>query len=360
MTTGTHGGPYDDFERGGSTDATLEALVRARVDQLRVDHLARERLDSELAIERAEREAVIPKRLDFSKAVRVPKPDALIRTDGVGLMRSKGVIHHIFGDQESGKTTVALVTAIERLRKGETVVWLDWEMGEARLIDRMRSLGFKEADAPFFYFNMAGMSPLSAVAQALACKPNWVFVDSVAYALETMGGDTTENATRDFLALLGMLAPLIEVKASIVLIDHVGHGDKSRARGTSAKGQQVDVSFGMSVVKRWSRTTDGSAHITVRKDRDGYFETGTLAAVVEFDASKEVTLRAPTMYDEAIAAEELQRQIIAIVTDNQPITASGVASIVRRNKAGVLQEIRQLVDEGRLVREGDRGPLTVP
>jgi hypothetical protein len=52
-----------------------------------------------------------------------------------------GELHYIYGTKESGKTWVALQSAVLLINQGKTVIWADKEMGRKNMAGRLLTLG---------------------------------------------------------------------------------------------------------------------------------------------------------------------------------------------------------------------------
>ena len=130
------------------------------------------------------------------------------------------------------------------------VLYLDAEMTEADFRDRLVALGYgstDDLDSHLFYSRLTnraghldtktGAAQLLATVEAL--DPELVVVDTIARLTE---GEENAKETWDGVLLLAA-NPLRNRGCTLVTVDHLGKDKSKGARGSSAKGQTVDVSW---------------------------------------------------------------------------------------------------------------------
>lgn len=309
--------------------------------------------------------------------VDVKPPTALLRGDGVGLLYEGGVSHSLVGDAASGKTTLALVAAVERLRAGQVVVWVDFEMGIKRLTNWLMRLGAPR-DAVRERFHVVDfVGSDGQLADALRIirrvKPDWVVVDSVSRALHRAGVtiENIENTSSGFIGFIDrFVSHCVDGGASVVLIDHTGHAEKTRARGSSAKSQQIDVTYSVRVVKPWSREKDGVVELTCQKDRDGFFTAGEPSAfatvsprLTDLDPERrrvdivivEPTAPAALVWLTGVTAtvRKLMEDVLDVLEGStDPVSAADVAKALGADPKDVRSALYELKDDGRTVVSG--------
>jgi KaiC/GvpD/RAD55 family RecA-like ATPase len=180
------------------------------------------------------------------------------------LARGRG--HAIYASHKTGKSLLALHLAAEVATgdTGSVVVYLDWEMGEDDLYERLEEMGYgPHTDlSRLHYALLPALPPLDTGegAQALcrlldAVRGRWpdrhllVVLDTTSRAVA--GAENDADTFRAFYACTG-----IELKrrgATWVRLDHAGKDPTRGQRGSSSKGDDVDV------VWRLSRTANGLA-----------------------------------------------------------------------------------------------------
>lgn len=107
--------------------------------------------------------------------------------------------------------------------------------------------------------NAAGAAAVLAEIQRLAVTLSMIIVDTMAWALE---GD--ENSAEDIGAFMRALGEIRrDTKATVIIVHHTGHGDKTRTRGSSALRAGVDAEFS---VTRDPQTKIGTLTCTKAKD----------------------------------------------------------------------------------------------
>ena len=207
-----------------------------------------------------------------------PPPVAWSMEEGGAILR-EGRRYLVHGEAGIGKSMLALAACIEAALDGLGAVYLDFEDSAKTCMSRAQSMrvtlterGIErepELTDHLFYRQMAG-EPLS-VELPLPDECSLIVVDSLARAI---GGD--ENTAEDFHRFLAIAEALQSRSgAALLLLDHPGHGDPKRGRGTSAKRPAVDVDLSMERAGR-----DGF-RLVVRKDRHADTDAPVNATVAE-------------------------------------------------------------------------------
>lgn len=198
------------------------------------------------------------KDFQFIRAAEIEQvePDFLI----AGLLESESLAA-MNGAPGAGKSFLALDVAASialglpfhgRSTKAGPVCYIASEGNRAlrrRLAAYERAHDAVLTNAPLFISRSGAqfLDPESAtgVARAVATiaetegPPRLVIVDTLA---GNFGGD--ENSTQDMTAFVRAMASLIqEFRTTILLVHHVGHGDRSRGRGSSALRAALDAEY---------------------------------------------------------------------------------------------------------------------
>jgi len=168
------------------------------------------------------------------------------------LARGRG--HVIYAAHKVGKSLFALYIAAE-LATGEepvVVLYLDYEMTEADVQERLEDMGYGPgADlSRLCYALLPNLPPLNTADGAgvllsmsdYLCSewPNHhlvVIIDTIGRAVA--GKENDSDPFRDFYTYTGM--QLKRRRITCVRLDHAGKDSNSGPRGTSAKGDDVDV-----------------------------------------------------------------------------------------------------------------------
>lgn len=211
---------------------------------------------------------------DLDTAAVLEPPPALMLVNAAHGLLYEDAVTMMIGDKATGKSWLMAAEALVQMRLGRSVAWLDWEMSASRMRARLLSLGARSADVRgrWWYLGMHG-GEFRDARKALAGIPpgTLVVVDSVSAALGSGGSD--EDKASEYGPWIAAVKQFrAEAQACVVLIDHTGHSNKTRARGSSAKGQQADVEFTVSVVDPWTRVSAGWASLACRKDRGGHLK----------------------------------------------------------------------------------------
>jgi hypothetical protein len=203
----------------------------------------------------------------------LPEPTQLVE----GLVIDQAV-NWFCGHPEQGKTIIALWVAIEHMRNGGHVVWLDWENGVLKVLRRLLAMG-AGADLIVGHFHYTGypvipadVDGLARIADALGRWPGALVVfDSASKALSVAGlsENNPEEATRWTVQIV---MPVRERGSTVVVLDHVTK-DANRhtpyPRGAGSKLADTDVAWYVEATKPFNREQAGELRLTQQKDRDG-------------------------------------------------------------------------------------------
>ncbi len=168
------------------------------------------------------------------------------------LARGRG--HSIYAARKEGKSLFALAMAAKLATGSEQIVvlYLDYEMTEADLFERLGDMGYgAESDlSRLCYLQLPTIPKLDTAAggQALmemvdTVKAEWPEHELVAffdtYGRTVEGKEDSADTTRAFYNHTGIA--LKRRGVTWVRIDHSGKDESKGARGSSAKGDDVDV-----------------------------------------------------------------------------------------------------------------------
>lgn len=189
----------------------------------------------------------------------------------------RGTVNALYGKPGVGKSLITLEMAVEIVRDGHSVVYVDDENRVEDTVERLRNFGVTPDElGRMFLYNFAGLPPLDTPEggrhlTALADKhdPALVILDTTTRMVE---GD--ENQATTFLQLYRCsLVPLKQRRITVLRLDHPGKDDKQGQRGSSAKHGDVDTVWRLAVEqddmlvleRTKSRNGHGEAFITIKR-----------------------------------------------------------------------------------------------
>jgi hypothetical protein len=288
-------------------------------------------------------------------------PDLLATSDGSALLY-RGRRNEIHGPPESGKSFLAGLVALEVIRGGQTVVWLDFEDSPRSVAGRMLALGATPADLLDRFRYVAPSERLTSAAEIDLRQElhgsSLVVVDAANEAMALAGLDPNHN--RDVAAWYATAPRLaLDAGSTPLTLDHVAKdpGAQRGAVGAGHKIAAVDTSYRLDVVTPFGRGSIGRVRLRLKKDRPGYVRgrLGTarepIAAEIVFDATDPtaigVDVRAPSVNTGAWRPTGLMEGVSRYLEDlGEP--ASGRK--IREHVAGKSVYVGVAIDE--LVRGG--------
>jgi RecA/RadA recombinase len=196
----------------------------------------------------------------------------------------EGAVHTWYGEPGTGKSLIALWACIQVMRGGENALYID-EEGTKRLItERLHGLGAEPEliEERFYYYSRPQLATsdehleqLTDAAQAI--RPGIVIFDSWIDFLANDG--RSENSSDEVTQWAArMTKPLMNVGASVVILDHVPKDGSGRgARGSGGKLGWIAAGHKVTVKSVFNRHTVGEVQFRVEKDREA-----ALPSVVKF------------------------------------------------------------------------------
>lgn len=186
-----------------------------------------------------------------------------------GEFLERGTLNALFARPGTGKSLLALEIAVDIVRGGHSVVYLDEENRVTDLVDRLQAFGCQPGELErLLLYSFARLPPLDDVrgglhllALAEAGASGLVVIDT---ATRMVTG--RENDSDTFLALYRCaLAPLKARGITVLRLDHPGKDEGRGQRGSSAKDGDVDTAWRMVTV------TEGTSYRLERtKSRSGH------------------------------------------------------------------------------------------
>lgn len=128
------------------------------------------------------------------------------------------------------------------------VLYLDYEMTEADVQQRLEEMGYGPTDdlEPLAYLLHPAIPPLDTLdggqrvlTLAQEHRADLVVIDTFSRAVA--GDEDSNDTVRAFY--INTVVPLKRIGTSVTRLDHTGHSNPDRARGASAKGDDVDVGW---------------------------------------------------------------------------------------------------------------------
>lgn len=183
---------------------------------------------------------------------------------------ARGRGHAIYAPAKSGKSFMLLDVCAHAASGARTlhhtsaepmtVVYVDYEMTDADLLERLEALGFDE-DSPlaqFHYIRALGIPPLDRadggrwiLNYARAVDAQFVALDTFARAVE--GEENDSDTIRDFYRHTG--ARLKGAGIAWARLDNTGKVESKGARGSSGKNDDVDIVWSLTTTENGIKLT---------------------------------------------------------------------------------------------------------
>jgi hypothetical protein len=280
---------------------------------------------------------------------------------GRGEVLYKEGLTWLSGEPESGKSFIALAWALDVVRSGKAVVWLDEEAGPRDTLSKLKVLGATpdELQGLFIYLQPQArdLSKTSKQFVNLVRKMDCglVVIDSAAAILANAGVDEDKNSQVTGLINKAILPLSKELGVATVVIDHKSKSNtESRySRGASAKLGIVDLALNVAATQPFSRGVSGAIEVRVMKDRWGDFGRNAIwridaaAGDPNLELNFQPLMRAGNPVKRVSNAEqdleERVQRVRTIVQSAQPLSLSREAIVKQLTGVGTTKS-REAID----------------
>ena len=302
------------------------------------------------------------------------QPTVLQRSDGHHLLYPTA-IHSIAGEPESGKTWVALIAAVQELREGHHVTYVDFEDRAGRVIPRLVNLGATRLQIlerfhyirPITALDPAGGAQLDAVAKLSTLA----VIDGVTEAMTLHGLSLMDN--EDAARFLDLLPRrLADHGPAVLQIDHVVKDSERQGRWAIGAGHKLagldGAAYGVKVIEPFGRGKAGRARITINKDRPGAVRehaNGSIVAELVLDSTGNALLArldepttAPRGPDGELRPTHLMEKVSQVVEEHPGTSGRQIEAAVKGKAEYIRLALKTLVIEGFITTEnGPRGAV---
>jgi KaiC/GvpD/RAD55 family RecA-like ATPase len=175
-------------------------------------------------------------------------PDVIARGRAVALVAAP----------KTGKSLLTLSLVVDAVRNGFKVMYLDYEMSQFDLRDRLVSMGMTPDNITaldgLFYVSFPSLNKLNFENEAKALTDQATTVSADLVVIDTLsrvydGKENDADTFNDFAKYTGNMMKKSNI--AVLRLDHTGHDERNRARGSSVKQADVDATWIL------SKTDDG-------------------------------------------------------------------------------------------------------
>jgi hypothetical protein len=288
-----------------------------------------------------------------------PKPEPI----GSGEVIYAPALIWVMGEPASGKSFLCLQWALDVMKSGKSVIWLDEEAGPGDTIHKLRALGATDIQLHklFRYLPPEGRS-LQAEAQELRhfveeSNPGLIVMDSAAALLANANINENDNSPVGAFMNKAVLPLVKDLEIPTVVIDHKtkNNVNTSYARGASSKLGVVDLALNVELKESFSKEQSGSFEVRVNKDRAGIHTKDKLWKVKVDVANEQVRLifgepRIPAQGKPQNKFQDLGQKILDHVKANPGSSKNSVeSSISGASNQKIRQALFELIEAEALV-----------
>jgi hypothetical protein len=298
---------------------------------------------------------------DFlSHAATPPEPPSV----GTATWLYPGQRHALVAEPGHAKTWLALVEAVEVMKAGGVVVWVNTDNApEAQLRERLNLLGADDGmiRGLFRYVRPTRKALVpddvtqlpEIVGLAREHEPVLAVMDSFnpTLALQRLNY-MDETEVDEGWRTLG--TPFTDVGAAFLVLDHLAKSTESRGRfaiGSQRKLAGCDVHVGMKLKQPFGRGQNGRAYLVTQKDRNGYLVEGK--AFSDFTINAETSLfsaRIEPHDDSPFRPTVLMERVSDFVLREGPCSQNAIQQGVQGNRESIILALETLIAEGYIER----------
>ena len=252
---------------------------------------------------------------------------SVLNRDGGGTLLYAGKVNSIHGEPGSGKTWLAVITAISAMAQGLRVLWWDHEDKPATLAIRAQLLGGLDVFDPdkLRYITPSLIEDKDAMNAANAWlvgngQPGLVVIDSA----ESSGAPSDGKPIAEWYT--NYIIPWQDSGATVLILDHVPKAREDRPRGPIGSTHKLSRLDGVGLIisgTPWTKKRNGKMFLKVDKDRNGDVgPQGSTAAVVVGTykgGAFKVELEAPVVQ----ATEDVTGPMLAALAEKADIGVMG-------------------------------------
>jgi hypothetical protein len=288
-----------------------------------------------------------------------PEQPTVGAIEGGGALFYRGKLNEIHAAPGIGKTNINLAVALDVMRTGGHVVYIDPEDNPRSIVTRLQLFGGSSEQIRrfFHYFEVQGPETLEGIiAFANECDPDLVVIDGLAEMIALRG--LNEDRALDVLETLHKTAiPLSKCGAAVVISDHItknseGHG--RYARGSGAKlGRYDGAVYEVKLVEEYGPNQKGVLALTVAKDRNGGAgPVQTTVAEVWFtpgEVGTQVTIRSPKdkqKDDKQLKLRSMMSKVFAAIEGNPRLNKTALRKAIGGKAKTVDNALAQLITGG--------------
>lgn len=222
------------------------------------------------------RHALLDEPMSLLAALRDERP-AVDPLPGTAGLLARGEAHLIFSERGQGKSLVSLILGLSAAARGERVLILDRENGDAVTAARVRDIvaarpewaGLVEdgqlVGSHWPHFSSDWFPP--DVAAALK-EFTFVVLDSMRELVSELSGKNNNDDTISAIYSL-LVTPLRERGAAVVLLDNTGHDNTHRPKGAGGKMDAAPTLHKVVTVSEFTPDSTGEIEIHCTRSRHG-------------------------------------------------------------------------------------------
>jgi hypothetical protein len=278
----------------------------------------------------------------------------------------RGKRHLLSGPPEAAKTLLALIVALEEIRGGGCVAFVDFESGPAETRRVLEDLGATRGElSSVFYFEPDGPPDEETIARIVREGVTLTIFDALAGAYDASELDDGKRADIEKF-YRAWIRPLWQKGVATLAIDHVVKNSENRGKfsiGSERKLGTVDVHLGLVAVQQLHRGATGLIRVTTHKDRPAHL-VRPQAAQVELCSDPEthrITWRIRPVNAQTEESNWRPTVLMRRVSDylepqTDEVSVSAIYKAVKGKRGSLMVAVRFLVADGWAIeRSGDRG-----
>lgn len=270
-------------------------------------------------------------------------------------------VNSLFGESGGGKTWVALAAVAEVVRRGERVLFVDYEDNPQGIVERLVLLGLTLAEIALVDYR----NPTSGIGrgiEAVVGPYGLIVIDSTGEAMAAGSVDPNSDGEVAQWFTIAKRYARLDGAPPIVVLDHVPKdkdAPSSYAIGSQRKRAALNgAAYRVDTLKEPAKGRDGKLKLTVAKDRLGNRPKGSVAAEVSVISGASTVHLELHPSDAQVAAESgakfrptvlMERVSKYLEAAPLPLTQRNIERGVTGKGAGIRMALECLAEEGYVI-----------
>lgn len=186
----------------------------------------------------------------------------------------RGKLNGVHAESEAGKSWLSCLVTVQEVSSHRHVAYIDFEDDVTSIVRRLKLLGARREDVMDYFHYRNPTGPLTAadeegIRELIEVRGSLAVFDGMTEAMSLEGLDgRLENDVAAWHAKA--TKPFAAADWSVVVLDHVPHGEKRAIGSQHKRSALTGVSYLLELIKPIGKNMKGKSRLRVEKDRGAW------------------------------------------------------------------------------------------